>query len=129
MFDCLICVYVLKMWVCSDLFVVERVLRRVNAWRRKGWWELPDELFAGGCGGVRVVCVRVVAVRRDDAFGQHRLVVVGQVVVRGRLHDRLLRVLRMVILPLAQLAADKTDRNHGTVAPDHFLFANFATVS
>lgn len=122
--------------MCTNLIVVQRVLRRRHVGGRVRGRELPREridrigrrchrrrgeymLVAdavaevgryGGRGHLRAAAVRMRR-RRPDRRERRR-----------RLHHRRLGVhrARVVVIALPQLAADKADRDHGPVAPDHF---------
>lgn len=125
----------------TNLVVVQRVLRRRHVgWRVRGR-KLPRERLDRISGrrhrrrhGVDVVLVAGVVAevgRHGGGRGDLRAAAVGVGAAdrrrrrRRRLHYRRLGVhrarARVMVLALPQLAADKADRDHGSIAADHFL--------
>lgn len=127
----------------TNLVVVQRVLRRHVGWRVRGW-ELPRERLdrisgrrrhrrrprrhgvdmvlvagvvaeVGRHGGGRDLCAAAVGVGPADRRRRRR-----RRLHHGRLGVHRVRA-RVMVLALPQLAADKADRDHGSVAADHFL--------
>lgn len=124
--------------VCTNLIVVQRVLRRRHVGGRVRGRELPRERidWIGGWrhrrrGEYMLVANAVAEVGRHGGRGHLRAATVR---MRRRcpdrrerrccLHHRRLGMhrtrARVMILALPQLAADKANRDHGPVAPDHF---------
>lgn len=122
----------------SILIVVQRVLRHVGGWIRGR--ELPRERLdrIGGrrhrCRSIDVfIANTVVEIGRYSGCGYLGAAIVG--VCRRRsncrrrgccLHYRRFRVhrirARMMILAFPQLAADKADRDHGSIAAYHLSY-------
>lgn len=123
--------------MCTNLIVVQRVLRRRHVGGRVRGRELPRERIdriGRWChrrrGEYMILANAVAEVGRHGGRGHLRAAAV-RMCHRGPnrrerrccLHHRRLRVHRTrarMVIALPQLAADKANCNHGPVAPDHF---------
>lgn len=123
--------------MCTNLIVVQRVLRRRHVGGRVRGRELPRERIdriGRRChrrrGKYMLVANAVAEVGRHGGRGHLRAAAVrmrrrrpDRRERRCRLHHRRLGVhrtrARVVVIALPQLAADKANRDHGPVAPDH----------